>query len=141
MVLVLAGCAACSKSEQGCPSGMKVDAARSMPGRHLWCRDEGARAARYIEFHPGGKRPRQICDYRDGRPAGSYSAWFPGGQPWIAGQYLAGQPDGRWEQMDSAGKKAAEGVYRDGRLIAGVPVAGTPVCARMVEPGPEDRPR
>jgi hypothetical protein len=142
LFLLLAGLGACRKSDQvDCPSGMKADPTRSMPGRHLWCKDDGGRGARYVEFHPGRKQPRQICEFRDGRPAGSYSAWLPGGQPWITGQYLAGQPDGRWEQLDSSGKKAAEGVYRNGQLIAGVPVAGTAACERMAERGPEGRPR
>ncbi len=140
LLLVLAGFAACSKSDlAGCPSGMKADPSRSLPGRHLWCQDADGRGTRYIEFQPGRKQVRQICDYRDGQPAGSYSAWLPGGQPWITGQYLAGQPEGHWEQMDSSGKKVAEGVYRDGRLISGVPVAGTASCARMAEHSPAGR--
>jgi len=142
LLLVLAGFGACGGSDRAaCPSGMKADPSRSLPGRHLWCQDEGGRDARYIEFHPGRKQIRQICDYRDGRPAGSYSAWLPGGEPWITGQYLAGQPEGRWEQMDSSGKKVAEGVYRGGHLVSGAPVAGTAACERMAERGPDGRPR
>jgi hypothetical protein len=138
--LVLAAFGACSKSVPAdCPSGMKADPARSMPGHHLWCKDEGGRGARYLELHPGRKQVRQICDFRDGRPAGSYSAWLPGGQPRITGQYLAGKPDGHWEQMDSSGKMVAKGVYRNGQLIAGVPVAGTAACERLAERSPEGR--
>jgi antitoxin component YwqK of YwqJK toxin-antitoxin module len=112
---------------------MTADPKRSMPGRHLWCNDQDGQGARYLEFYPGRKQLRQICDYRNGRPAGSFSAWLPGGEPWITGQYLSGKPDGRWEQRDGSGNKIAEAVYRNGQLIAGVPVAGTAACERMAE--------
>jgi hypothetical protein len=120
---------------------MVLDPQRSTPGHHLWCKDRDGRGARYLEFHPGRKQVRQICDYRDGRPAGSYSAWLPGGQTWITGQYLEGKPDGHWDQVDATGKKLAEGVYRGGQLISGAPVAGAAACERMAERGPEGRPR
>jgi hypothetical protein len=140
--MLLAGLGACAKSDpEACPSGMDAEPQRSMPGHHLWCKDKDGRGSRFIELHPGRKQLRQICDYRDGRPAGSYSAWLPGGQPWITGQYLAGKPDGHWEQMDSSGKKVAEGAYRNGQLIAGVPVAGAAACERMSENGHQGSPR
>jgi hypothetical protein len=105
-----------------------------MPGHHLWCKDHGGRDERYVEFQAGRKQTRQTCNYRDGRPAGFYSAWLPDGHPWITGQYLAGKPDGHWDQMDNTGKKVAEGVYRGGHLVAGVPVARLAACERMTEP-------
>ncbi len=117
-----------------CPEGMSLDGKQSNPGHFVWCHSKEGGRAQYIEFQPDGKEKRQICEFRDGRAEGPFSAWFPGGKVWIAGQFLAGVPDGRWSQWDKSGARVAEGEYRGGRFIAGAPVAGTPICEKLHPP-------
>jgi antitoxin component YwqK of YwqJK toxin-antitoxin module len=106
----------------------------SKPGRYDWCRSKDGRRVQYVEFQPDGKEKRQICDFRDGQPDGPFTAWYPGGKAWIAGQFSAGHPDGRWSQWDKAGSRVAEGEYRAGRFVAGAPVAGTVACSKLRPP-------
>lgn len=127
--------AACKRpGPRVCPEGMSLDGKQSKPGHFNWCRSKDGRRAQYIEFQPDGKDRRQICEFRDGRPEGPFTAWFPDGKVWIAGQFAAGLPDGRWNQWDKAGLRVAEGEYRSGRFVAGAPVASTPICDKLHVP-------
>ena len=117
-----------------CPEGMSLDSKQSKPGQFAWCNSRDGRRAQYTEFHPGGKEKRQVCEFRDGRAGGSFVAWFPGGTIWIRGQFTAGRPDGRWSQWDKSGSRVAEGEYRDGRFVAGAPVASAAVCDKLHMP-------
>jgi hypothetical protein len=117
-----------------CPEGMSLDHKQSKPGQVVWCHSRDGRRAQYIEFLPGGKEKRQICEFREGRADGPFVAWFPGGTVWIRGQFTAGRPDGRWNQWDKAGSRVAEGEYRSGRFIAGAPVASAAACDKLNVP-------
>ena len=117
-----------------CPEGMSLDDKHSKPAQFAWCRNRDSKRAQYIEFQPGGKEKRQTCDFRDGRAEGRFVAWFPNGKVWIAGQFAAGHPQGRWSQWDKSGAMAAEGEYRDGRFVAGAPVASSAVCDKLHPP-------
>lgn len=138
LFLLAIGCRdlmACERSGSGgCPEGMSLDAKQSKPGQFIWCRNRDRKRAQYIEFQPNGKEKRQICVFREGRAEGPFTAWFPGGKVWIAGQFAEGRPQGRWSQWDNAGLRVAEGEYRDGRFVAGAPVAGTAPCDKLQPP-------
>jgi antitoxin component YwqK of YwqJK toxin-antitoxin module len=110
---------------------MSLNGKESKPGQFEWCRSKDGQRAQYVEFQPGGKEKRQTCDFRNGLPDGPFSAWLPGGKVWIAGQFSAGVPDGRWRQWDKTGLRVAEGEYRRGRFVAGAPVASTAVCDKL----------
>jgi hypothetical protein len=129
------GLPACGRpGPRPCPEGMSLANKQSKPGQFIWCRGRDGKRAQYIEFQPGGNEKRQICDFREGRAEGPFTAWFPGGKVWIAGRFAEGRPDGRWTQWNKAGSRVAEGEYRDGRFVAGAPVAGTAVCDKLRPP-------
>jgi len=132
LVVAGVGLGACRSSEPRlCPEGMSLDHKQSKPGQFVWCGDQANKTAQYIEYYPGGKEKRRVCNYLDGRPEGPFFAWFPGGKEWITGQYAAGSPDGNWSQRGEAGQRVAEGEYRRGRFVAGAPVAGTAGCEKL----------
>jgi len=135
LAIACLGLMGCQRPGSGvCPEGMSLANKQSKPGQFLWCRSRDGKRAQYIEFQSGGKEKRQICDFREGRAEGPFSAWFPGGKVWIAGRFTAGHPDGRWTQWDKSGSRAAEGEYREGRFVAGAPVAGSAACDKLRPP-------
>ena len=117
-----------------CPEGMSLDDKHSRPAQSAWCRTRDRTRAEYIEFQPGGKAKRQICDFREGRAEGRFVTWFPNGKVWISGQFAAGRPQGRWSQWDKSGARVSEGEYRDGRFVAGAPLASLAVCDKLQVP-------
>jgi hypothetical protein len=132
LLFACAGLSACRQSGPSlCPEGLSLDPKASKPNEFVWCHSKDGKRAQYIQFYPGGKSNRQSCEYRDGRPDGPFSAWLPDGKTWITGHYQAGQPDGRWAQWDKAGARVAEGEYRNGRFVAGAPVASSAGCEKM----------
>jgi hypothetical protein len=134
VVLVDVGLLGCSgKTSPLCPKGMAEVPARSEPGKSIWCQTADQTRAQWIEWQPNTTRPRQSCGYYKGQPAGSFTAWHPDGKPWVQGQFAGGEKIGKWQQWDLAGNVVAEGDYRDGRLIAGAPVAGMAGCERALK--------
>jgi len=135
-ILVLGGFAACKSHPKSihCPQGMADVAARSEPGKNVWCESSDKVRAQWIEWHAGTTQPRQSCSYRDFKPEGSFTAWHPDGKLWVQGQFVAGQKAGKWKQWDPAGNEVAEGDYNSGRLVAGAPVAGMALCEKMARP-------
>jgi hypothetical protein len=130
---VVVSLAACSRMEsRHCPKGMSEVAARSEPGKSVFCQSADKTRAQWIEWHPKTTRPRQSCSYFGGKPTGSFTAWLPDGKPWVQGQFADGQKTGKWKQWNAAGNEVAEGDYRNGRLIAGAPVAGMAGCERIM---------
>jgi hypothetical protein len=119
----------CKRSSQ-CPEGMSEAGPRSEGGKSLWCKSKDGKLARFIQFHGPNDR-RQSCGYNAGKPEGSYTAWHPGGKPWIEGEYRDGRKSGRWTQWDKLGAKVAEGEYRDGQFVAGAPVGIPATCETM----------
>jgi hypothetical protein len=135
LALACLGLVACQRpGPSPCPEGLSLDGKNAKPSQSVWCRSHDGKRAQYIEFQPGGKGKRQVCNFRDGRPEGAFSAFFPSGKSWMAGQFSAGRPDGRWSQWDKSGMRVAEGEYRDGRFVAGAPVASTAVCDKLHVP-------
>jgi hypothetical protein len=134
VILALGGLAECKSKERFCPQGMKHVPLRSEPGKAVWCESTDKTRAQWIEWHPKTTRPRQSCSYFNGRPEGSFTAWYPDGKPWVQGQFADGQKAGKWKQWDNGGTEVAEGDYRSGRLIAGAPVAAMAGCERAAKP-------
>jgi predicted small lipoprotein YifL len=135
VVLAIVGLAGCKHKAPGyCPHGMADVPLRSEPGKSVWCESADKARAQWIEWHPKTTRPRQSCSYFNGRPEGSFTAWYPDGKPWVQGQFADGQKVGKWKQWDNVGSEVAEGDYRGGRLIAGAPVAGMAGCERAARP-------
>lgn len=132
-ILVLGGLAGCKQQPKSlyCPQGMGEVAARSEPGKHVWCESSDKVRAQWIEWHAGTTKPRQSCSYRGLAPEGSFTAWHPNGKPWVQGQFVGGLKAGKWKQWDPAGNQVAEGDYNSGRLVAGAPVAGMALCEKM----------
>lgn len=114
-----------------CAENMDWDQGKSEPDKTVWCRSSDRRTAQFVELHRDGKAKRQSCTYVDGKAEGSFTAWHPNGRTWVAGQFSQGRPVGHWTQWDKAEAKVAEGDYRDGRFIAGAPVAGIALCERQ----------
>lgn len=77
------------------------------------------------------KEPRLSCGYNEGRPEGSFTAWYEGGKPWLEGQYREGTKSGTWVQWDKNGVKVAAGEYRRGELVGGAPVGIPAICERQ----------
>jgi hypothetical protein len=135
VVLVIGGLAGCKhETSRLCPQGMSEVAARSETGKSVWCQSADKVRAQWIEWHPKTTRPRQSCGYRNGKPEGSFAAWYPDGKPWVGGQFADGQKAGKWKQWDTRGGEVAEGDYRGGRLIAGAPVAAMAGCEKVARP-------
>jgi hypothetical protein len=121
MALLGLGC----KSRPLCPRGQDETRVGS---EAVWCRDAKTKTSTYSLFHPGTRQFRQRCTFVDNQLEGPFEAAHPGGQRMIEGFYVHGRLSGRWVQWDSAGRKVAEGEYRDGRLVSGAPVAVASLC-------------
>ena len=89
--------------------------------------------SQWIEWYPGSTKSRQHCGFRDGKPEGSFSAWYPEGRLWVQGQFSAKQKTGKWKQWDTGGAEVAEGDYSNGRLVAGAPVGAMAGCEKAAE--------
>ncbi len=120
-----------SQKSNYCADDMRLDRAKSTPGKAMWCRSTDGKTAQFVELHQDGKTKRQSCMYLEGKAEGSFTAWHPNGNTWIAGQFSLGRAVGHWTQWDKAQVKVAEGDYRDGRFIAGAPVASAAACERQ----------
>ncbi len=135
-ILVLGSVAGCKQQPKSlhCPKGMVEVASRTDPRKSVWCESPDKIRAQWIEWHPGTTKPQQSCGYRNHKPEGSFTAWHPDGKPWVQGQFADGQKVGKWKQWDDSGNEVAEGDYSRGRLVAGAPVAGMALCAKMARP-------
>lgn len=111
-----------------CPPMQKLQRGRSIRGQVAWCKTEDGTQARWIEFHKGTERPIKTCDYLGGKAEGEFRSYHANGALWVQGQYREGLKQGRWELWNEAGLNKANATYRDGSLIAGVPVGGSARC-------------
>jgi hypothetical protein len=117
----------CRRRPALCPSGTSP-----IPGRSsdtaVWCQGFDAGRTFWVGLYPGGQHPRQACPFTGGRLEGPYEAWHPSGHQSLTGRYVRGHRHGPWRQLDDAGKKVAEGEYRDGQLVRGAPVGVAATC-------------
>lgn len=135
VMLVMGTGAACRPAgeKDACPEGLRLVKDRSVAGKAIWCKSADGKSARWVQYHEGAgpAQRRQSCNFRDGRLDGKFSAWHPGGQPWIEGAYESAGEASTWTQWDKDGMKVAEGLYRNGKLIAGAPVAMASLCKTL----------
>jgi len=131
VALVLAHGVGCKGASSVCPEGTHLVKERSTPGKEVWCRSKDGATARWLIFN--GRDLLQSCGFRDGKAEGTFTAWHPGGKPWLQGDYREGAKVGRWTQWDAAGNKVAEGEYRTGQYVSGAPV-GTPAQCERLKP-------
>jgi hypothetical protein len=135
-VVSLLGCAGilalgCQSPIKGCPEGFDGVRERSTPGKVLVCKSRDGTTQRWIELQDGTEKPRQICSFSGGRPAGEFRAFHPDGRDWLRGTYVDGAKSGVWTQLDGDGLKVAEGEYRTGQLVAGAPVGAPARCEAL----------
>jgi hypothetical protein len=126
VALVLA--AGCRRVEV-CPGGMQVVEQRTVPDQSVWCKSPDGRIAQWSEVNNTAQR--QVCQYEEGKAHGPFRAFHAGGARWIEGQFQHGAKHGAWHQWDKTGSLVAEGVYRDGRLVEGAPVAMAAKCEKL----------
>jgi hypothetical protein len=117
----------CQRGPQVCPPGTRILPEKSKDGAYAWCQSEDGKTKYWLELY-GAVDPRQVCQYRDGRPDGPFLAYHQGGAKWIVGQFDQGMRDGQWQQWDKTGSLVAEGGYRRGTLVSGAPVAIASKC-------------
>jgi hypothetical protein len=126
-VLLLGGALGGCRRPTGCPEGT-----RPIPGkasaRGIWCEAADGGRTYWIELHAGTKQPHQVCPFLNGRADGPYEARHLGGKVALSGAYAHGRRQGVWRQLDDTGRKVAEGQYRDGQLVRGVPVGMAATC-------------
>jgi hypothetical protein len=123
------GALACQKPRV-CPPGYRES---PVAADAVWCRAPGGREASYYQFHPGTRLKRQSCPFVAGLREGQFEGWHPDSKRWLVGRYERGKLEGKWQQWSETGSKVADGEYREGRLVAGAPVAVAAIC-EQVEP-------
>jgi hypothetical protein len=126
MLAAIGGC----RRPTGCPKGTVP-----VPGRAtdvaVWCRAVDGSRTLWVELYPGTKQGRQGCPFTDKTLEGTYESWHASGKPRVTGHYRNGRHEGRWLQVDEKGERVGFGVYRDGKLVEGVPVAVSATCANV----------
>jgi hypothetical protein len=130
-LLVVCGSLGCGRETSPfCPKGLFPVKERSVAGKSLWCESKDQLRSQWIEWHSGSTNLRQSCGFSEGKPEGSFTAWHPGGKPWVQGQFSGGQKIGKWKQWDAGGNEVADGEYSSGRLVAGAPVGAMADCEK-----------
>ena len=60
------------------------------------------------------KYPMGFGTFKDGKPDGLMTGWYPHGQKWREETFKDGQKDGLWIEWHENGQKRLEGNYKDG---------------------------
>ena len=131
--LMLAAAQPGCRRPTGCPAGTAPIAGRATAAG-LWCQGAEPGHTFWVELYPGTKQARQACPFIVKSLDGHYQSWHPEGAAWVSGTYAHGRRQGRWLQVDGAGKKVAAGDYRDGQLVQGVPVGVSATCDSIAAP-------
>ena len=61
------------------------------------------------------KYPMGFGTFKDGKPDGLMTGWYPHGQKWREETFKDGQKDGLWIEWHENGQKRLEGNYKDGK--------------------------